>query len=177
MPQNVDNQFSFDFFSVHIRPICLPVNGPFRSKPFNAYIAGWGRFQESGLSIPSNILSEQQITVLENEQCKERYNELGKLVSDHQFGKSVICAGDLNGAHNECDIDSGGPLMQQIRIDDGRGAFYQIGIASYSLGCAKTNTPAVFTRVSHFIDWIEENLSIATPYRTKNRYNNDNYSF
>lgn len=155
----------------------MPVNEPLRSRSFvghSPFTAGWGRFQDSGR--PSNIPSEQQIQVLDNKKCNERFYELGKLASEDQFGDSVICAGSLTGTKDSCEIDSGGPLMQTI-FDDGYHAYYQIGIASYSIGCARTNTPAVYTRVQNFLDWIEENLPAATPYRAKNHYNNDNYPF
>lgn len=66
--------------------------------------------------------------------------------------------------------------MQPIRVGD-EFRYYQFGIASYSLGCSKTHTPGVFTRVQNYIDWIKEKLQVDMPYRTKNRFNNDNYSF
>lgn len=154
----------------------MPVNEPLRSKSFAGYssfTAGWGRFQDSGR--PSNIPKEQQIQILDNWKCKERFYELGKLASENQFSDSVICAGSLTGTKDSCDIDSGGPLMQPSQISDGGyHAYYQIGIASYSIGCARTDTPAVYTRVQHFLDWIEENLPATS---SKNRYNNDNYPF
>lgn len=98
------------FVTVRIRPICLPANEPLRSKNFNTeympFAAGWGRFQEDGR--PSNLLYEQQIPILENEQCKKRYYEIGRLVSSDQFGGTVVCAGNLEGTQDNCAVDSGG---------------------------------------------------------------------
>lgn len=130
----------------------MPTNESLRSKNFTghrSHTAGWGRFQESGR--PSNFPSENQIPVLDNEQCKERFFNLGKLASENQFGDNVICAGYLNGIREFCEIDSGGPLMQPL-LYNGLYSYYQIGISSYSIGCASTNTPGVYTRVQHYID-------------------------
>ncbi|KAJ8868918.1 hypothetical protein PR048_030459 [Dryococelus australis] len=47
--------------------------------------------------------------------------------------------------------DSGGPLML-----DGR----QVGIMSWIENCIPTNMPAVYTRVSHYRDWISKTTGI-----------------
>lgn len=50
--------------------------------------------------------------------------------------------------------DYGGPLV--IQQDDKQ--FVLVGIASYSLGCAETNSLGVFTRVSDYLDWIDNTI-------------------
>lgn len=119
-------------------------------------MAGWGRLQEGGRS--SNILQQLQIRVLDNEECKEQYRIQGKLISDIQFGDAVLCAGNLAGGQDSCQGDSGGPLMLPI-YENGKFPVYQIGIVSYGIGCARTNTPGVYTRVQHFVDWIQEKIN------------------
>ncbi|KAJ6625696.1 Serine protease 30, partial [Pseudolycoriella hygida] len=54
--------------------------------------------------------------------------------------------------------DSGGPLMapQTLR---GKTYYYQIGIVSYGIGCARANVPGVYTRVQSFADWIQEKIA------------------
>ena len=49
-----------------------------------------------------------------------------------------------------CQGDSGGPLVYKRN-----GVFEVIGLVSWGIGCA-TN-PGVYTRVTHFLDWIAEN--------------------
>lgn len=55
--------------------------------------------------------------------------------------------------------DSGGPLMLPIR-SGAQFPFHQIGIVSNGYSCALSNMPALYTRISHYSDWIEEKLAI-----------------
>ena len=49
--------------------------------------------------------------------------------------------------------DSGGPMICENRLHD----WVLHGVVSWgSSECAKEGYPAVFTRVSYFMDWIEE---------------------
>lgn len=139
--------------------MCLPISEPLLSRSFvsyNPFVAGWGRVQEGGRS--SNVLQQLQIEVLDNEKCREQYRRQSKLVSDNQFGSAVLCAGNLAGGQDSCQGDSGGPLVLPI-FDNGQFPVYQIGIVSYGIGCARTNTPGVYTRVQNFIDWIQEKVN------------------
>jgi secreted trypsin-like serine protease len=52
-----------------------------------------------------------------------------------------------------CQGDSGGPLV----VAHGNGSFTQVGITSFGNGCAR-DYPGVYTRVSAYGDWINENL-------------------
>ena len=51
-----------------------------------------------------------------------------------------------------CAGDSGGPLMVK------QGDYYvQIGINSLRPECAQEHGPCIYTRVTHFLEWIKEN--------------------
>ena len=48
-----------------------------------------------------------------------------------------------------CFEDSGGPGIADSKV---------VGIISYGMGCVTMYYPEVFTRVGHFVDWIQENM-------------------
>ena len=53
--------------------------------------------------------------------------------------------------------DSGGPLMAMHKHDNDDVIYWVLhGITSWGIGCAKVNKPGVYTKVSHYIDWIRD---------------------
>lgn len=111
----------------NVWPICLPISETYQSSSFNELwpiIAGWGRVQEEGNS--SDVLQTLYLSILKNSECKKQFRKQGKLISENQFDKTVICAGDLNGGHDSCKGDSGGPMMHSIQ-EGTRWRIYQIG--------------------------------------------------
>lgn len=141
----------------NVRPICLPLEPESENsyEGTSPFVAGWGRLAEGGKA--SNILQELQLPVLGNKVCEDRYKKQGKLIDAKQFNEAVLCAGDLNGGHDSCQGDSGGPLVSPKILSD-TVRYYQIGIVSYGIGCARQDVPGVYTRVSTFIDWIKQKI-------------------
>lgn len=85
----------------------MPISETIESQSFtnyNPFTVGWGHLP-GGKS--STVLQESQLTVLNNDDCRDRYQEQGKLFSNKQFSKQVLCAGDIFGGRDSCESDSG----------------------------------------------------------------------
>lgn len=53
--------------------------------------------------------------------------------------------------------DSGGPLQCRLRK---RGPWVLAGITSFGSGCALKGFPDVYTKISHYIKWINETIEM-----------------
>lgn len=105
------------------------------------------------------ILQQVQIPIQENSLCEKAFKKVKMFVSPKQFDESVICAGNLGGAHDSCKGDSGGPMFLPKRnSDNGKFYYHQYGVVSYGKDCGLPDMPALYTRVSHFADWIKKEL-------------------
>lgn len=86
------------------------------------------------------------MTTLTNGECRDRLSGSG---TEHLFRDSMMCTKRDN-ATGLCTSDYGGAL-----IVDG----ILVGVFLYETGICAGSLPEVFTRVSSFVEWIDENLS------------------
>ncbi|XP_050528451.1 venom protease-like [Daktulosphaira vitifoliae] len=129
-------------FNSNIQPICLPTSSELRSHSFEGtlpFIAGWGDTSYNGVA--SKTLLEAQIPVISNNKCRELYDYLDE---------AMMCAGYSEGGTDTCQGDSGGPLM----LNQGE-KYYLTGVVSKGYKCAVAGYPGVYTRVTHYLDWIK----------------------
>lgn len=141
----VEKPFPFD--GKHVVPICIP------SKLMNivhspVIIAGWGLTKEDarGPSAPENLLYTK-VKVMPSSACFGVFKSVG-------YRRDIMhCAYETN--TDACQGDSGGPMVVQM----GDGRFVQVGVVSYGVGCAKNNTPGVYTRLDKYYDWIVRNIN------------------
>ena len=70
----------------------------------------------------------------------------------------MFCAGEEKGGIDSCQGDSGGPLVVPNQSDSGQITYQIAGIVSWGIGCAKPGLPGVYTKVSNYIDWIEDRM-------------------
>lgn len=128
-------------FNEKVKPIDLPRED--EEQDFRlVQIAGFG-----ALDRKKNQASEQlmaaTIRIVHNNLCKVRW------IGYSPFRQ--VCAGDLSGKKDACLGDSGGPLFGTKQ----NGQPVLLGITSFGKGCATVGRPAVYTRVSHYVDWIK----------------------
>ncbi|XP_058517009.1 chymotrypsin-like elastase family member 3B [Ochotona princeps] len=127
-----------------VQPACLPSAGYITPNGTECYVTGWGFISTSGPA--SDTLLEGLLCVLDHEHCSQP-DYWGDNVNKRQ-----LCAGECGSS--ACLGDSGGPLNCP-----GVNTVWEVhGIVSFgsARGCNYPKEPTVFTRVSCFIDWIEE---------------------
>ncbi|NXG45256.1 CTRC protein, partial [Psilopogon haemacephalus] len=127
-----------------IQAACLPPADLVLENDYPCYVTGWGRIRTNGPL--ADALQQALLPVVDYETCS-KWNWWGSTVRD-----TMICAGG-DGVVSGCNGDSGGPLNCQ------RDGLWEVnGIVSFGSGlkCNLKNKPTVFTRVSAYIDWINE---------------------
>ncbi|XP_060804488.1 transmembrane protease serine 9-like [Amyelois transitella] len=148
-------------FSRYVQPACLWNSLSISKLGTQAIGTGWGVIESGSLQI-SPELQAVTVDVLETSLCdqllKNYHNRNWQGFQEHQ-----LCAGKLAGGVDSCQGDSGGPLQIKMPlptdVTDSEGSMhFVIGIIPFGVGCAHPNLPGVYTRVSSFIDWIEQNV-------------------
>ena len=142
-------------------------------------VAGYGNTEEQGsqeegfnrtgrhVSAPSLALMEGAVPPVDADTCSQQIAALiDKYGLDQEFaGVSVdpaaqICAG--TGGTDSCQGDSGGPLVAR----SWEGGPVQIGVVSWGLGCARPDSPGIYSRVSAYTDWIADVTGIVPDLNT-----------
>ncbi|KAG1674878.1 Clotting factor B [Nymphon striatum] len=142
-------------FSTRVSPICLPTpENPIKNLAGRfAYAIGWGHLSYAGRS--STVLQQVAVPITKKDYCVSAYNARG-FDSKYPRGlgfSSILCAGYREGGKDACTNDSGGPLMYFKR-----GIWTIVGIISGGHQCARPDSPGIYTNVSDFIDWIDDNI-------------------
>ena len=114
---------------------------------YTAWVTGWG-LTSSGHQ--SNILQKGDVTTMTKKQC----TSWPKKFKRYQITENMLCA-QAKG-RDACKGDSGGPLAVQGQD----GAYAQIGIVSWSFGCAKDFYPGVYTKLTALLPWLKETIGI-----------------
>ncbi|XP_035462525.2 hyaluronan-binding protein 2 isoform X1 [Scophthalmus maximus] len=116
-------------------------------------ISGWGATENSKYG--SNRLLEANVLLINQHKCSER-KIYGRILDNTMF-----CAGHLMGGVDSCQGDSGGPLTCKPN-----NASVIYGLVSWGDQCGRKNKPGVYTRVTHFLDWIKSKTQATFPSAT-----------
>lgn len=108
----------------------------------DALITGWGNTSTTVGAYPTN-LKKAIVDVLGGPSAA--CGAYGALYEPD----SMLCAGLLGGGIDTCQGDSGGPLAINVS-----GTWTLAGITSWGVGCAVTDFPGVYTRVSTYDTWV-----------------------
>ncbi|XP_021335883.2 uncharacterized protein si:dkey-32n7.7 isoform X2 [Danio rerio] len=129
-------------FTDSIRPVCLAAEGSVFNSDTESWITTWRNISD-GVPLPSpKIFQEVEVPVIGNRQCNCLYG-VGSITDN------MICAGLLKEGKDLCQGDSGGPM-----VSNQSSVWVQSGIVSFGSGCAQSEFPGVYTRVSRYQEWI-----------------------
>ena len=117
-----------------------------------AVVTGWGSMEswtpdgkmaKSARALPTQ-LQEAALPIVDKGECDT--------VEPFSIKPGMVCAGVKQGGRDSCQGDSGGPLV----VQGGPTGWTQIGVVSFGRGCAAKDTYGIYTRVSHYIDWVQQ---------------------
>ncbi|XP_072938035.1 serine protease snk-like [Epargyreus clarus] len=144
-------------FHAHIAPACLTRN-PNVDVGDAVDSTGW-EYKTAALKGDSSYILNFEISIIDSNVCDGMF----KVVKDKNF-KGIrshqLCAGKIN---------QGVDIYQEhsarfIQVTDARVCLFDvplytlIGVTAYGLGGAGAGVPSVYTRISSYVDWIEENV-------------------
>ncbi|XP_055847601.1 serine protease easter-like [Episyrphus balteatus] len=136
-----------------IRPICLPLKDILKQSTFDGIkmdVSGWGKTKHR---TSSNVKLKAEVQVVPLNECKRVYSE-----SNVELGTSQMCAGGQQGI-DTCSGDSGGPLIGLDSSNKQRVYYFIAGVVSIGrTPCGEKGWPGVYTRVSEYVDWIQQNI-------------------
>lgn len=110
-----------------------------------AAVAGWGLTSQRS----TKNLQAVNIPIVSQQECQRALSRYNIQPGPH------LCAGYMPGGRDSCQGDSGGPLI----VWAGPTGFLLVGVVSFGEGCARPNTPGVYTRVSTYAGWIASTIN------------------
>lgn len=151
---SMDNDFALVFLdratTENVVPVKLNQDGSYPTDGDTSHAMGWGTTSYQGS--PSDLLLEVDLPVISNQECSQRYPQ-------YSMHDSMICT--FLPGKDACQGDSGGPLiMSGANANEDK----LIGITSWGVGCATSQYPGVFARVSNQIDWIKTTVCANSRY-------------
>ncbi|XP_058123872.1 serine protease snake-like [Anopheles ziemanni] len=138
------------YFTPSIRPACLWDSEIRNNAVFVALGFGYtGMYGDRSAKMMKVALQK-----FPKEDCAKRLDIFDRF--DRGITNGLLCVGSNYSKRDTCEGDSGGPLQ----FPNPRTCiFHVVGIISTGLkGCGIGKSRAVYTKVSHYLDWIEDNV-------------------
>lgn len=133
-------------FNYYVKAVHLPQKSETDLEFKLAVASGWGKAAD----VPQKNLEKLNFVDLyiENQKaCKLKY-------ADEVVFDGVVCAFTDGGTKSTCTGDFGGPLVL-------KSSGNIIGVTSFVSGeCCENGSPAGFTRVTYYLDWIKSNSGV-----------------
>ncbi|XP_041834360.1 coagulation factor VII [Melanotaenia boesemani] len=133
----------------YVMPICLPARNSTFTRTLatirHSTVSGWGRLVQFGPS--ARFLQRLVLPKVPLQECR--------LHTNLSITRNMLCAGLKTGGSDTCQGDSGGPLVTRYKK-----TWFLTGVVSWGKGCAKENMYGVYAKVSNFLDWIEDTMTI-----------------
>lgn len=150
-PNTLDNDIALLHLSkpASIKPIRLIDAGDpdeLTSPDSLAKIIGWGATSEGGPG--SQLLLETEVSIITQAAANQALSPFGSSITDNMI--PALVAG---GGKDTCQGDSGGPFV----VQDLDGKWVLAGVTSWGIGCARPNLPGIYSRISNYRDWIQQN--------------------
>ncbi|KAK1893107.1 Tissue-type plasminogen activator [Dissostichus eleginoides] len=129
--------------SPEVLPACLPDRKLVLPDWTECEISGYGKDSEFSAEFSERV-KRGYVRLWPKERC------VPDVLSQRTITPNMLCAGDTRGLDDACKGDSGGPLV--CRNND---KMTLMGVISWGDGCGQKDKPGVYTRVTHYIDWIK----------------------
>lgn len=132
--------------SNYIVPICLPgrrlAQQVLQRNGTMTVVSGWGKedLQSSRFSSALNVI---KVPVVDSDVCQRQMN--------NNISANMLCAGVLGQRIDACEGDSGGPMVTLYRH-----TWFLLGLVSWGEGCGDLDKLGVYTKVSNYLDWINQ---------------------
>lgn len=145
-------------FTDYVRPICLPLRKSDGDKILLrtgriGVITGWGGKREQGRTLKR--MHQVTLPIVDQALCKRAHQK-------YVLTSNMFCAGHHNGTLGDaCQGDSGGPLAidNSLSVSDDDQRWVLAGIVSWGDGCGRIGKYGVYTRVSAFARWINDQIN------------------
>ncbi|XP_056426956.1 tissue-type plasminogen activator isoform X2 [Hyla sarda] len=130
------------------RAACMPVRDQMLPDWTECEISGFGKHARNSPFL-SEQLKEGRVRLYPDKLCTP------KQLANRLVTPNMLCAGDSVNQDDACQGDSGGPLVCSV---DGR--MHLFGVISWGEDCGVKDKPGVYTRVTRYIDWIQDKTGI-----------------